>query len=775
MTMADQVASTQIRKNGHPTWHAPPGYEKASGAAPVLRIGNSLTDDKEPFIPKDGRRVAWYVCGPTVYDMCHMGHARAYLTFDILRRLMEDYFGYEVFYQINVTDIDDKIILRARQNKLLEQYDRSDEAKVLQDVKEAIRIQMEKRRETFEELQKPVPADTLNYKRVVAEREKLVKEAQLKLAQSFEVQSKAEQAESTDAKIAIASDYLAEYLDKTLNLGETITDNAVFEAHARRFEKEYQEDMDALKIRPPDVYTRVTEYVPEVVAFIDKVISDGTAYESNGSVYFDTTKFKESHDYPKLVPSAGKATEAEMAEGEGALSNTFGDEKRNPSDFALWKSSKAGEPSWDSPWGKGRPGWHIECSVMASEVIGNTLDIHGGGSDLKFPHHANEMAQSEAFHQCQQWVNYWMHAGHLHIKGLKMSKSLKNFITIREALQLHTARQLRLMFLGQRWDKPMDYSDQTMDAAKDVERKINSFFGTTRSFLRMDWQSNMQCWGDDEKELNEKIMNVQDRVHEAFCDNFDTPTALQIILELTSECNKYISKKTDEAEVRALLLRKAATFVTKILRILGLIESEDVGFAQEGGNKEEFIAPVLDAFAGFRDEVRNEAMTLKSKVILEACDSVRDNTMVDLGIRLEDRPGEKSIWKLEDVTTLQLERQEKEFERKQAVSTKIQNKLTQKQKELEKSQKAMVTPEEYWKAQGYTQFNDTGLPTHTPEGEELSKKAAKKVDADIKAHVRVHEELQKKAASANMTVEVYIAQMENEVNAMADELRAQDM
>ena len=261
-----------------------------------------------------------------------------------------------------------------------------------------------------------------------------------------------------------ASEPLAEALDA--ELGESVTDHEIFNAHSRRFEAEFMEDMTALGIRPPDSLTRVTEYVPQIVTFVEQLVAKGLAYASNGSVYMDISKMRAcGHAYPKLEPSKGKATEAEMAESEGTFTAEAG-EKRNATDFAVWKKSKGGEPSWPSPWGGGRPGWHIECSVMATDLMGDNMDVHAGGYDLKFPHHDNEIAQSEAYHGCKQWVNYFFHFGHLHIKGLKMSKSLKNFITIRQALAGHTARQIRLMFLLAPWDKPMNYSDQTIDEAK---------------------------------------------------------------------------------------------------------------------------------------------------------------------------------------------------------------------------------------------------------------------------------------------------------------------
>lgn len=207
-------------------------------------------------------------------------------------------------------------------------------------------------------------------------------------------------------------------------------------------------------------------------------MNNGLAYEMNGSVYFDVNGFNDSsnHFYAKLVPEAFGDTKS-LQEGEGDLSVGVDrlTEKRSPNDFALWKASKAGEPWWDSPWGKGRPGWHIECSAMASEVFGPMFDIHTGGVDLKFPHHDNELAQSEAAFNQAEWVKYFLHTGHLTIAGCKMSKSLKNFITIKEALEKHTACQLRLAFLLHSWKDTLDYSENTMEMAKQYERLLNVY------------------------------------------------------------------------------------------------------------------------------------------------------------------------------------------------------------------------------------------------------------------------------------------------------------
>lgn len=194
--------------------------------------------------------------------------------------------------------------------------------------------------------------------------------------------------------------------------------------------------MEALNVRLPNVITRVSEYVPEIVAFIDGIIKKGFAYEANGSVYFDVLGFAndKDHTYAKLEPTSFGDAE-KLKEGEGSLGAATEGDKRNPQDFALWKKSKPGEPLWESPWGPGRPGWHIECSAMAHEVFKEfPIDIHSGGCDLRFPHHDNEMAQSEAYYGCDNWIQHFWHTGHLHIDKLKMSKSLKNFLTIREIL-----------------------------------------------------------------------------------------------------------------------------------------------------------------------------------------------------------------------------------------------------------------------------------------------------------------------------------------------------
>lgn len=275
------------------------------------------------------------------------------------------------------------------------------------------------------------------------------------------------------------------YLDK--RFGSTVNDNTIFKDVPRRFEAEFHHDMAALNVMPPDVLTRVSDFVPEIVDFVQRIVDNGYGYfADDASVYFDTKRFDASpnHFYAKLVPEAFGDTEA-LREGEGVLSTADSSAKRNPTDFALWKASKPGEPSWPSPWGPGRPGWHIECSAMASRALGTSLDIHAGGYDLKFPHHDNELAQSEAYNgDGGQWVHYFLHSGHLHVSGCKMSKSLKNFVSIQKALADHSARQLRLAFLLHPWHSTLDYSPSVMDAARGYEKTVSEFFYSVGDLAR---------------------------------------------------------------------------------------------------------------------------------------------------------------------------------------------------------------------------------------------------------------------------------------------------
>jgi cysteinyl-tRNA synthetase len=311
-----------------------------------------------------------------------------------------------------------------------------------------------------------------------------------------------------------------------------------FDKISRHFENEFLADMAQCGVLPPDVMTRVSEYVPEIVSFIQKIIDNGFAYESNGSVYFNVSKFSadKSHTYAKLVPENANNAEA-LEEGEGVLSAKavgHADDKHSPSDFALWKKSKEGEPWWDSPWGQGRPGWHIECSTMCQatlgEFAGGPIDMHSGGIDLRFPHHDNEIAQSEAFLNHPQWVNYFLHTGHLNIDGLKMSKSLKNFIKISSAIERYGARRLRLLFLLYKYNAPMDYSEDVMVLVTSIERSFVEYFTNVKTALRSLPTSGPAKWSSREIALASVVDHAKARVRAALCDDFDTPVCFTLAL-----------------------------------------------------------------------------------------------------------------------------------------------------------------------------------------------------------------------------------------------------
>jgi cysteinyl-tRNA synthetase len=395
-------------------WWSPPEATEAAKDGPrrdAPRLLNSFTKTKVPFVPLDGNRVGWYICGPTVYDSAHMGHARNYVNFDVIRRVMTDYFRYDVRFIMNVTDIDDKIVMRAHLR-------RSEAMLAAADHIGGIDTSL-----------------TAPLKALLASGEKNLGDQEALTAQLCAAILAKDPSAITDPDWSVQDGYL------TL---------------AHTFEAEFMEDMRLMGVARPDALTRVSEYTDKIVQYIQTIIDRGYAYESNGSVYFDVPTFESApnHKYAKLNKEALKNVELAM-DGEGALA-ADASEKKAENDFVLWKASKPGEPRWPSPWGEGRPGWHIECSAMCSDILGEAVDINGGGIDLNFPHHENQLAQSEAHYDIKQWVNYFVHTGHLHIDGLKMSKSLKNFITIRAALKMYTARQIRFLFLLHQWSDPMD-------------------------------------------------------------------------------------------------------------------------------------------------------------------------------------------------------------------------------------------------------------------------------------------------------------------------------
>ncbi|TFK83449.1 cysteinyl-tRNA synthetase [Polyporus arcularius HHB13444] len=749
---------------------------------PVLKLYNSLTRTKTEFVPINGRHVKWYNCGPTVYDASHMGHARNYVTQDILRRIMTDYFRYDVHFVMNITDIDDKIILRARHNHLISKL-LSDTTALTPALIEQVRAAwvsyvQSKVGKGLPESERPAAGGEFEAWPALVERfgDRAWRQANLQRDEKFEMHFNAAnatlnairhaeqqlQASQTGAELAhtlidASKDVLALALDK--QFGSTVSDHTIFRSLAAFWEGEFFRDMRRLRVRDPDTLTRVTEYVPEIVSFVEGIIKNGYGYEVDGSVYFDTRAFDraEDHSYAKLEPW-NKGNLELLEDGEGALSVTTG--RRSPADFALWKASKPGEPSWPSPWGPGRPGWHIECSVMASAIFGDNMDIHSGGIDLAFPHHDNEMAQSEAYHNCRAWVNYFIHTGHLHIEGLKMSKSLKNFITIDEILQKYTARQLRLAFLTQLWNSKVDFSESLMTGeVRGIETAFNNFFTNVKALVsqaeaegpKLDSKNHFQ---QAERELTDSLHASQAAFRAALCDSFNTPEAVNVLRDLVSRTNVYLKAPGSNVEIG--LVQRVARWVGDMLRMFGLGEGEstEIGWGQErsaeegGVNREEVLMPYLRTLSTFRDGVRKLAIAKGDsalKDILALCDKVRDVDLVPLGVALDDQEDGKALVKLVPPAELIKARDEKRAQAEAKAARKAAAVEAERQKRIAALEKGRVPPQELFRPPNvpegtYGSWDENGVPLTDGEGKELSKSAAKKVAKEWTLQKKRHEE-----------------------------------
>jgi cysteinyl-tRNA synthetase len=448
----------------------------------MLHIHNSLTRNKEEFVPMEPGKVRMYVCGMTVYDLCHLGHARVFVVFDMVTRWLRAS-GYQVDYVRNITDIDDKIIKRAQEN------------------------------------------------------------------------------------------------------GETPA------ALTERFITAMHEDERALGVLPPDHEPRATEYVAQMLAMITLLEKNGLAYPApNGDVYYSVRGFA---DYGRL---SGKSLD-ELRAGERV---EIDPNKRDPMDFVLWKAAKPGEPAWDSPWGPGRPGWHIECSAMSAELLGNHFDLHGGGQDLQFPHHENEIAQSEGAHGCR-FVNYWMHNGFVRVDNEKMSKSLGNFFSIREVLQKYDPEVVRFFILRAHYRSPLNYSDAHLDDARGaLSRLYTALKNVPAQVESIDWSHPDAV-----------------RFRVAMDDDFNTPEALAVLFELAGSANR--GDVVAASRLRAL----AAT--------LGLLQRDAVAFLKAGASAGGVTEDEIEALIAARRAAR------QSKNFAES-DRIRDQ-LIEAGIVLEDGPG----------------------------------------------------------------------------------------------------------------------------------------
>ncbi|MDH5769137.1 MAG: cysteine--tRNA ligase [Nitrospirota bacterium] len=419
-----------------------------------MRIYNTLTNRKEEFVPLSPGKVMMYACGVTLYDYCHIGHARSAIVFDVIRRYLK-HKGLDVNYVRNFTDIDDKIINKAKQ--------------------------------------------------------------------------------------------------------EGITWDAV----ARKYTDEYYRDMDRLGVGRADVEPKATEHISEMIAIIKGLIDKGYAYEVEGSVYFAVDKF----------PEYGKLSKRDMEEMIAGARVEVDERKRNPMDFALWKKSKEGEPFWESPWGLGRPGWHIECTAMSIKHLGESFDIHGGGADLIFPHHENEIAQSEAF-TGKPFAHYWVHNGFITVDKEKMSKSLGNFFTIKEILDKFDPEVIRLFLLSTHYRSPIEFSDEQL---RETESSLDRYYSTIlrmNNFLEKDQGNGSSL--NVEKTFEEKMSSFMEKFEEAMDDDFNTALALGYTFEFIRDVNKFLDDKPSGVKAKELLQKTNEIFskVTAVLNIFGRTPQE---------------------------------------------------------------------------------------------------------------------------------------------------------------------------------------------------------
>jgi cysteinyl-tRNA synthetase len=466
----------------------------------TLRVYNTLGGEKQPFQPIEPGKVRMYVCGPTVYDYCHIGHARSVVVFDVIARYLRQR-GFEVSYVRNFTDVDDKIIRRAK---------------------------------------------------------------------------------------------------------ETGEDPGVV---AARFIEAFYTDMDALLVERADHEPKVTEFIQPIINLVQRLVARGHAYPVDGDVYFDVTTFE----------SYGKLSGRRVADMEAGARVEVDPRKRHPHDFALWKAAKPGEPSWDSPWGKGRPGWHIECSAMSSALLGDTFDIHGGGKDLIFPHHENEIAQSEAA-SGHPYVKYWLHNGFVNINHEKMSKSLNNFLTIRDVLRHHHPEAVRMFLLSSHYRSPIDF---TPEAMAEASAKL------TRVYTLLRRLAGRSPAAADEIDRNP----FWRRFTEEMDDDFNTAAGIGTLFEAVRATNQLL----DDPDAANGEIAANHGAILRMGTVLGVA--------------------TLDAEAYFKsqakdvDPARVEDLIARRAAARQARDWVEADRLRDLlsamGVAIEDRP-EGTVWRVAD-------------------------------------------------------------------------------------------------------------------------------
>lgn len=465
----------------------------------MLQIYNTLSKQKEIFKPINPGKVNMYVCGMTVYDYCHIGHGRIFIMFDVITRFLR-FQGYDVNYVRNITDIDDKIINRANENK------------------ESI---------------------------------------------------------------------------------QSLTSRTI---------EAMLEDEAALGVIAPTNTPRATEYMDDIIAMIQTLVDKGYAYvASNGDVYFNTRKFA----------TYGEMAQQDLDSLRAGIRVDLVDAKQDPLDFVLWKLAKPDEPKWASPWGDGRPGWHIECSAMANKLLGKNFDIHGGGLDLQFPHHQNEIAQSEAANDCR-FVNLWMHVGYVTVDKEKMSKSLGNFFTIREVLQNYSPEVIRYFMIASHYRSPINYSQQNLTNAQNA---LERFYSALRNLPEV-----------PEKDLD----SYEQRYVAAMEDDFNTPVALSVLFDLVRDINRLRDEqKIEQAGALGSLLKRLGGS-------LGLLQNDPNVFLQGA-----ISASEVDQIEQL---IHNRNQARKNKDFTEA-DRIRDQ-LQSLGVTIEDGPG-GTTWRKESAPEFQ--------------------------------------------------------------------------------------------------------------------------
>jgi len=450
-----------------------------------LKIYNTLTRKKEKFIPIKKGEVGMYICGPTVYNYIHIGNARPFIIFEVVRRFLK-FKGYKVRYIQNLTDIDDKMINKARE-------------------------------------------------------------------------------------LNISVSELAE-----------------------KFIQEYFIDADSLNIERADVYPRATEHIAEIIELLKGLEEKGYAYEIDGDVFFDVYKFK----------NYGKLSGQDIEELKIGARVEVDERKRDAIDFALWKKAKEGEPSWDSPWGKGRPGWHIECSAMSMKYLGKTFDIHAGGSDLIFPHHENEIAQSEANNN-QQYVRYWMHNGYLCLNNQKMSKSLGNIMKVRDIIQKYKGEVIRYFILSAHYRSPLNFSEEQLQQAQNSLQRLNNIIYNVKHLLK---QGKFKKSKDKDDELIlEKRKEGEQQFIKAMDDDFNTPVALSRLFGFAKDVNIYLNSPSLKNKI---ILEEIIKFYQDLAsKVLGILKD----FDREQSFEQEIKKLIED-----REKARKEKNWEKSDKIRDA-------------------------------------------------------------------------------------------------------------------------------------------------------------